>query len=46
LRFRVAALALPSMLTSFGEERPAAPGHDEDAWRQNRRSKLVVDNSD
>lgn len=25
---------------SFGEERPAAPGHDEAAWAQNRRAEL------
>ncbi len=27
-------------VTSWGEERPMDPGHDEDAWRQNRRAKL------
>lgn len=26
---------------SFGEERPAAMGHDEDAWRLNRRVELL-----
>jgi peptidoglycan-associated lipoprotein len=26
---------------SYGEERPRAPGHDEEAWRQNRRDDLV-----
>ena len=25
---------------SFGEERPADPGHDEAAWAQNRRADL------
>ncbi|MFQ5928237.1 MAG: peptidoglycan-associated lipoprotein Pal [Acidobacteriota bacterium] len=27
---------------SFGEERPFAPGHDESAWRLNRRAHFVV----
>lgn len=27
---------------SFGEERPAAMGHDESAWSQNRRAEFVV----
>lgn len=27
---------------SFGEERPVAPGHDESAWRLNRRGEFVV----
>lgn len=26
---------------SYGEERPAAPGHDEDAWAKNRRVEIV-----
>jgi peptidoglycan-associated lipoprotein len=26
---------------SFGEEKPAAQGHNEDAWAQNRRSVIV-----
>jgi peptidoglycan-associated lipoprotein len=26
---------------SWGEERPAAPGHDESAWAKNRRSDIV-----
>lgn len=26
---------------SYGEERPAAPGHDESAWSQNRRAVVV-----
>jgi peptidoglycan-associated lipoprotein len=26
---------------SYGEERPAVEGHDEQAWSQNRRAKLV-----
>ena len=25
---------------SYGESRPAVPGHDETAWRYNRRSEL------
>jgi peptidoglycan-associated lipoprotein len=28
---------------SFGESRPAAQGHDEPAWRYNRRSEIHVD---
>ncbi|HEY0721481.1 MAG TPA: OmpA family protein, partial [Gammaproteobacteria bacterium] len=28
-------------VVSFGEERPAAMGHDDEAWRQNRRVELV-----
>ena len=27
--------------TTYGEGRPAAPGHDETAWRYNRRSELA-----
>ncbi len=27
---------------SYGEERPADPGHDEEAWARNRRVELVV----
>lgn len=27
---------------SFGQERPAAFGHNEEAWRQNRRSEFVI----
>lgn len=26
----------------YGEERPFAPGHDEEAWRQNRRAHFVM----
>ncbi|MGD8569339.1 MAG: peptidoglycan-associated lipoprotein, partial [Gammaproteobacteria bacterium] len=26
---------------SYGEERPAALGHNEQAWAQNRRAELV-----
>jgi peptidoglycan-associated lipoprotein len=26
---------------SFGEEKPAVPGHDESAWQQNRRVEIV-----
>ena len=28
-------------IVSFGEERPAAPGHDEQAWGLNRRAEFV-----
>jgi peptidoglycan-associated lipoprotein len=27
---------------SYGEERPVAPGHDESAWRLNRRGEFVL----
>lgn len=27
---------------SYGEEKPAAPGHDESAWSQNRRVELLT----
>ena len=27
---------------SYGEEKPAAPGHDEGAWSQNRRVELIL----
>lgn len=27
---------------SFGEEKPAAPGHTEDAWSQNRRDEFKI----
>lgn len=27
---------------SYGEERPLAPGHDEDAWSQNRRDEFEI----
>jgi peptidoglycan-associated lipoprotein len=27
---------------SFGEDRPAAPGHDEAAWRKNRRGEFIL----
>jgi peptidoglycan-associated lipoprotein len=30
-------------LVSFGEERPADPGHSEDAWAMNRRAAFVVE---
>ncbi len=26
---------------SYGEERPVNPGHDESAWRQNRRAEVI-----
>ena len=28
---------------SFGSEKPAVPGHDETAWRYNRRSELRIE---
>lgn len=31
---------MPTM--SYGEERPVASGHDEDAWGQNRRAEFVL----
>jgi peptidoglycan-associated lipoprotein len=30
---------------SFGESRPAVPGHDESAWRYNRRVEFKVSSS-
>jgi peptidoglycan-associated lipoprotein len=27
---------------SYGEERPASPGHDESAWSKNRRGEFIV----
>ena len=34
----------PSQLStiSFGEEKPADPGHNEEAWAKNRRDEFVV----
>jgi peptidoglycan-associated lipoprotein len=29
-------------VVSYGEEQPLAPGHDEDAWAQNRRAEFEV----
>ena len=29
-------------IIGYGEERPFAPGHDEEAWRQNRRAHFVM----
>ncbi|MGI8496400.1 MAG: OmpA family protein [Gemmatimonadaceae bacterium] len=29
-------------IISYGEERPAAPGHDEGAWSQNRRDEFEI----
>ena len=28
---------------SYGEERPAEPGHDEEAWAKNRRAHFTID---
>lgn len=28
---------------SYGEERPADPGHDDDAWAKNRRAHFTID---
>jgi peptidoglycan-associated lipoprotein len=39
-------LGVPSsklVTVSFGEDRPAVQGHDESAWRYNRRAEFVVD---
>jgi peptidoglycan-associated lipoprotein len=30
-------------IISYGEEKPAAMGHDEAAWRLNRRAELVYE---
>lgn len=30
-------------VVSYGEERPAAPGHDESAWSQNRRAEFLAE---
>lgn len=34
----------PSRLStiSYGEEKPVAPGHDEDSWTKNRRGEFVI----
>lgn len=40
IRLGVPANSLSTI--SFGEERPADPGHDEAAWSQNRRCEFVV----
>jgi peptidoglycan-associated lipoprotein len=40
----MAALGVPAKqvkTVSFGEEKPVDPGHDESAWRKNRRVDLV-----
>jgi peptidoglycan-associated lipoprotein len=40
----MAAYGVPAkqiVVVSFGEEKPADPGHDESAWRKNRRVELV-----
>lgn len=29
-------------IVSYGEEKPAVPGHDEDAWSRNRRAEFVI----
>ena len=40
--FAAEGVAASQMSTiSYGEERPAVPGHDESAWAQNRRGVLV-----
>lgn len=31
---------------SYGKERPAVEGHDQEAWRQNRRAMIVVEASE
>ena len=30
-------------VVSYGEERPAVPGHDEEAWARNRRAEFVLE---
>jgi peptidoglycan-associated lipoprotein len=30
-------------VVSYGEEKPAVLGHDENAWKWNRRAKLVYE---
>ncbi|MDZ7810956.1 MAG: peptidoglycan-associated lipoprotein Pal [Arhodomonas sp.] len=30
-------------VVSYGEEKPANPGHNEDAWAENRRAELVYE---
>jgi len=42
----MALLGVPSRqieTVSFGEEKPKAPGHDEAAWAENRRSDIVYE---
>jgi len=44
VRKRMNVLGVPDTqieTISFGEEKPRNPGHDEDAWRENRRADLV-----
>ena len=35
-------VAAPMNTISFGKEKPAVPGHDEAAWRENRRAELKL----
>lgn len=46
-RFLVGAGATPGQLTvvSYGKEKPAVDGHDEDAWGKNRRVELDYTNA-
>lgn len=46
-RFLVGAGATPGQLTvvSYGKEKPAADGHDEEAWGKNRRVELDYTNA-
>jgi peptidoglycan-associated lipoprotein len=30
-------------VVSYGEERPATPGHDESAWSRNRRAEILAE---
>jgi peptidoglycan-associated lipoprotein len=30
-------------IISYGEEKPVDPGHDEQAWSQNRRAEIVYE---
>lgn len=45
-RMMIANGVSPSQIrvVSYGEERPAVMGHDEDAWSQNRRAEIVYAN--
>jgi peptidoglycan-associated lipoprotein len=37
------AAKVPVKTLSYGENKPVDPGHDEAAWRQNRRAEVSVD---
>ena len=45
VREKLATLGMsPEMIVtiSFGEDQPAAPGHDESAWSKNRRGEIIL----